>query len=55
MSTADNDSLDELSFARSVGERLRQIRQQKKLSLQEVENSTQQEFKASVMGAYERG
>ena len=52
MSTADNDSLDELSFARSVGERLRQIRQQKKLSLQEVENSTQQEFKASVMGAY---
>ena len=55
MSTADNDSLDELSFARSVGERLRQIRQQKKLSLQEVENSTHQEFKASVMGAYERG
>jgi transcriptional regulator with XRE-family HTH domain len=55
MSTANNDSLDELSFARSVGERLRQIRQQKKLSLQEVENSTQQEFKASVMGAYERG
>ena len=55
MSTSENDSLDELSYARLVGERLRQIRQQKKLSLSEVENSTNQEFKASVMGAYERG
>ena len=55
MSTSENESLDELSFARLVGERLRQIRQQKKLSLSEVENSTNHEFKASVMGAYERG
>jgi len=55
MSTSENESLDELSYARLVGERLRQIRQQKKLSLSEVENSTNQEFKASVMGAYERG
>ena len=55
MSTAENESLDELSFARLVGERLRQIRQQKKLSLSEVESATNQEFKASVMGAYERG
>ena len=55
MSTSENDSLDELSFARLVGERLRQIRQQKKLSLSEVESATNQEFKASVMGAYERG
>jgi len=55
MSTSENDSLDELSYARLVGDRLRQIRQQKKLSLSEVENSTDQEFKASVMGAYERG
>lgn len=55
MSTSENESLDELSFARLVGERLRQIRQQKKLSLNEVENATNQEFKASVMGAYERG
>ena len=55
MSKSENDSLDELSYARLVGERLRQIRQQKKLSLSEVENSTNQEFKASVMGAYERG
>ena len=55
MSTSKNDSLDELSYARLVGERLRQIRQQKKLSLSEVESATNQEFKASVMGAYERG
>ena len=55
MSTSENESLDELSFARLVGERLRQIRQQKKLSLSEVESATNQEFEASVMGAYERG
>ena len=55
MSTSENESIDELGYARLVGERLRQIRQQKKLSLSEVENSTNQEFKASVMGAYERG
>jgi transcriptional regulator with XRE-family HTH domain len=55
MSTSENESLDELSYARLVGERLRQIRQQKKLSLSDVESATNQEFKASVMGAYERG
>ncbi|MFM7123914.1 MAG: transcriptional regulator [Actinomycetes bacterium] len=55
MSTSENESLDELSYARLVGERLRQIRQQKKLSLSEVESATNLEFKASVMGAYERG
>jgi transcriptional regulator with XRE-family HTH domain len=55
VSTSENESLDELSYARLVGERLRQIRQQKKLSLSEVESATHQEFKASVMGAYERG
>jgi len=55
MSTSENEALDELSYARLVGERLPQIRQQKKLSLSEVESATNQEFKASVMGAYERG
>jgi len=55
VSTSETESLDELSYARLVGERLRQIRQQKKLSLSEVESATNQEFKASVMGAYERG
>lgn len=42
-------------YGRKVGERLRAIRRQKKLSLQEVEATSAQEFKASVLGAYERG
>src|SRR5438309_6167707 len=42
-------------YARRVGERLRAIRKQKGLSLQEVEAASSQEFKASVLGAYERG
>ena len=43
------------NYAQRVGERLRLIRKQKGLSLQEVEASSSQEFKASVLGAYERG
>ena len=43
------------SYAKRVGERLRLIRKQKGLSLQEVEATSSQEFKASVLGAYERG
>ena len=43
------------SYAKKVGARLRAIRKQKGLSLQEVEASSTQEFKASVLGAYERG
>ena len=42
-------------YSRSVGERLRVIRRQKRLSLQEVEANSNEEFKASVLGAYERG
>lgn len=38
-----------------IGERLRAIRRQKRLSLQEVEALSAKEFKASVLGAYERG
>src|SRR5947207_9519555 len=38
-----------------VGERLRAIRRQKGLSLHDVEARSGQEFKASVLGAYERG
>jgi transcriptional regulator with XRE-family HTH domain len=38
-----------------VGERLRQIRRQKGLSLHDVEARSELEFKASVLGAYERG
>jgi transcriptional regulator with XRE-family HTH domain len=43
------------TYAVKVGNRLRSIRKQKRLSLQEVEASSNQEFKASVLGAYERG
>ena len=37
-----------------VGVRIRSIRKQKRLSLQEVEARSEAEFKASVLGAYER-
>ena len=43
------------AYGRRVGERLRAIRRQKRLSLQDVEATSEQEFKASVLGAYERG
>ena len=50
---SDSNRVQENS--RRVGERLRAIRRQKRLSLQEVEAASIQEFKASVLGAYERG
>jgi transcriptional regulator with XRE-family HTH domain len=43
------------SYAEQVGERLRNIRLQKGLSLHDVEQRSSKEFKASVLGAYERG
>jgi len=43
------------TYAQRVGERLRAIRLQKGLSLHDVEESSTKEFKASVLGAYERG
>jgi transcriptional regulator with XRE-family HTH domain len=49
------DNVMPTNYAQRVGERLRLIRKQKGLSLQEVEASSDQEFKASVLGAYERG
>jgi transcriptional regulator with XRE-family HTH domain len=56
MPTPDN-SEDEQSarYAAAVGARLRAVRRQKRMSLQAVEASSGQEFKASVLGAYERG
>ncbi len=42
-------------YSKRVGEALRAVRRAKKLSLQEVEGLSNQEFKASVLGAYERG
>ncbi len=43
------------TYAQRVGERLRAVRKQKNMSLQAVEAASEQEFKASVLGAYERG
>jgi transcriptional regulator with XRE-family HTH domain len=41
--------------AQHVGEALRLVRRRKRLSLHDVEAATAQEFRASVLGAYERG
>ena len=49
-----DESIDP-SYAVKVGSRLRAIRKQTRLSLQEVEATSRAEFKASVLGAYERG
>jgi transcriptional regulator with XRE-family HTH domain len=46
---------DDAGYSEQVGERLRSIRKQKRLSLHDVEAQSTQEFKASVLGAYERG
>ena len=51
----EEDEYTRSQYGRRVGERLRLIRRQKRLSLQEVEAISAQEFKASVLGAYERG
>jgi transcriptional regulator with XRE-family HTH domain len=43
------------SYNEQVGKRLRSIRKQRGLSLQDVQRLSEQEFKAAVLGAYERG
>jgi transcriptional regulator with XRE-family HTH domain len=55
---AEEDEQEEAAraaYARAVGSRLRAVRKQMRLSLQAVEAMSDQEFKASVLGAYERG
>lgn len=52
----DNEEWERPSaYGRLLGRRLRAIRRQKGLSLQEVEAQSTLEFKASALGAYERG
>jgi len=51
----DQNEADSSSYERAVGSCLRRARQQLRLSLQAVETMSSQEFKASVLGAYERG
>jgi transcriptional regulator with XRE-family HTH domain len=48
-------SISESRVSVQIGERLRVIRRQQGLSLHDVEARSGQEFKASVLGAYERG
>ena len=51
----NEESIDGEHYSLKVGERLRLVRRQKRMSLQEVEAESSHEFKASVLGAYERG
>ncbi|HZJ47431.1 MAG TPA: helix-turn-helix domain-containing protein [Acidimicrobiia bacterium] len=44
-----------VSYNDRVGERLRSIRRQRGFSLQDVQRVSEGEFKAAVLGAYERG
>lgn len=44
-----------MSFQETVGRRLRSVRLQKGMSLKDVEQRSKGRFKASVLGAYERG
>ena len=55
MSPSDDELNEQSPFSRVVGERLRSIRKQKNLSLSDVELQSREQFKASVLGAYERG
>ena len=46
---------EERTFAQHLGQRLRWVRQQRKLSLRTVARMSDDEFRISVLGAYERG
>lgn len=47
--------VNEGDYAKALGERLRRIRIQKNMSLQDVQQSSGGKWKAAVIGAYERG
>jgi len=55
MTPSQSPEGDDPKYAAAVGARLRAVRRQKRLSLQAVEKASRLEFKASVLGAYERG
>jgi len=55
MAANDDEWAGDSPYSQMVGERLRRIRQQKAMSLADVENLSDSEFKSSVLGAYERG
>ncbi len=52
---ADTSSVTATTYAEALGERLRDVRTQQDLSLHDVERQSEGEYKASVLGAYERG
>ncbi len=54
-SSASGEEPAEDRYAVELGERLRRVRAQQRLSLHDVERDSRGEFKASVLGAYERG
>lgn len=47
--------LDSSAYAKALGEKLRKIRLQKGMSLQDVQQASKGKWKAAVVGAYERG
>jgi transcriptional regulator with XRE-family HTH domain len=51
----NGDTEDQSGYDTRVGAWIRSIRRQKHLSLQDVEAASDHEFRASVLGAYERG
>jgi transcriptional regulator with XRE-family HTH domain len=52
-----DSELDDASraYAKAVGQRLRMVRQQRQLTLEEVDANSNREFKDSALSAYERG
>ncbi len=44
-----------MTYSQEVGERLRRVRVEQGLTLQDVERMSQGEWKAAVVGSYERG
>lgn len=55
MSEASDPSESGLPFSREVGVRLRAVRRQRRMSLDDVERASGGRWSASAVGAYERG
>ncbi|MEY2419210.1 MAG: hypothetical protein QOG90_1890 [Actinomycetota bacterium] len=50
-----DEETEDVAYSSQVGNRLRAVRKQRNLSLHAVESRSEGEFRASVLGAYERG
>ena len=55
MSSTETEDVTVSEYALDLGRRLRNVRRQQGLSLHDVEESSDGDLKASVVGAYERG